>query len=332
MMRKLYFGGLALSLALCLMAAGPVQAAQVDRIVAVVNDEIITLKQLQKRMSSLVSSKKLPAGQQSELERKVLEAMIDQTLVNQVARKQGAMVSEAEIDQAISGIIAENNLTDAQFKASLVKSGTSYASFREDIKAELIKNRILGSSVMNRVVVTDKEVNAFLSGSSPKLGSSLGGSASMNYGVRMIFIADKSKSSAKERARKIKSEIAGGLDFAEAAGKYSQGPGRDKGGDPGGGVTVGQLQPALRAAVAGLKPGQVSEPVEAEEGVILLTVVPGVSGGKPETKSESTDFDTVFSPDEIQAARRQLEQMKMQERYLEWMNNLRSSAIIKVTL
>ncbi|UQZ90030.1 hypothetical protein C4J81_12790 [Deltaproteobacteria bacterium Smac51] len=328
---------MAMSLAVCALAPQAVYAAEVDRIVAVVNGEIITLRQVDNRVNSMTKSGRLKGANKDDLRKKVLEALVEQELVNQAAKSRGIVITPADVNQAIEAIKKENKITDAQLRASLTQSGTSMDAFRDDLTVELLRNRVMGSQIASKIVVTDKEVLAVLSGEGPPMESSglLGNfSANDHLPVRIIVIpADPSnKKGSLAEARRIKKEIEDGLSFAEAAGMYSKGPGADNGGDTGEGLVVGQLHPNLKAAVANLAPGTPSDPVDMGNAFVILTSVqdsaPKASAGKGKNKGKLADYP----PEQVESARRQLERYKMQQRYVEWLNDLKSKAIVRINL
>jgi Parvulin-like peptidyl-prolyl isomerase len=328
--------GLALFFAL---AGAPELSASRDRIVAVVNGEVITLKQLDNRVGAVSKSRQASGLDQATLREKVLESLIEQELINQAAKAKGVFVTESDISQALESIKQENNLNDAQFRASLAQSGTTMEAFRDDLRVELLRNRVLGAQVMSKIVVTDSEIRAFLRGEGPDLGAMGGASGNDHRPVRLIILPldPKNKTRALAEGMKIKREIESGLSFAEAAAKYSQGPGRDNGGDTGDGTTVDKLPPPLQAALAQKKSGEPIDPVEAGGNALIIISAVGdpetaapASGSKSRKKGK--DDPNEFSADAMESGRRQLERYKMQERYGEWINDLKRKAIIRNNL
>jgi peptidyl-prolyl cis-trans isomerase SurA len=328
-------GGLAVAffLILALAAASPEARANVDRIVAVVNGEVITKKQLDAKMN------RIPPAQRAAMKGKVLDAMIDQELMNQAAKAKGVFVTESDVSTALEIIKKENKLTDAQFRASLTHSGTTVEAFREDLRFELLRNRVIGAQIMSKIVITDSEVRAFLRGEGPDLGS-MGGPPGDTRPVRMIIIPLDPRNKAKSmgEGRKIKDEIEKGLDFAAAAKKYSKGPGRDKGGDPGDGATVAQLPPEMQQALFKKGSGQPIDPVEAGNAVVIIAALgdapvppPAPEPSRDKKKKGKEDPDE-FTAEAKESARRQLERYKMQQRYSEWVKDLKRNAIIRVNL
>lgn len=317
---------------LALMVGSPEARAAVDRIVAVVNGEVITLKQLETKMS------RVPKGAREAMRSKVLDAMIDQELMNQAAKAKGVFVTESDISLALDSIKKENKLTDAQFRSSLAQSGTTVEAFRNDLRMELLRNRVLGAQVMSKIVVTDSEVRAFLRGEGPDLGA-MGGPTGDTRPLRMIIIPLDPRNKAKSMAegRRIKEEIEKGLDFAAAAKKYSKGPGRDKGGDPGDGATVANLPPEMQQQLYKKGSGQPMDPVEAGNAVVIMSAfgdapAPASTAPSGDKKKKGKDDPDEFSTEAKESARRQLERYKMQQRYTEWVKDLKRNAIIRINL
>ena len=298
------------------VAARPL-AADSDGIAAVVNGEVITRKQVESRLAASLKSGRPPTGAgRAELAGKVLDDLIDQELINQAAKPKGVFITEADISEAVEKIKRQNNLTEARFRASLAYSGTTLESFREGLRLELMRGQVMGSKVLNKIVVTDKEVLAYLKGEGPRLAPE-GGSP-----LRIIVLPldPKNKAATLAEAQRIKKEIEGGLRFAEAAAKYSQGPGNDNGGDPGDAVTLAQLPPPLKAALAKLAPGQPTEPINAGQAVILMTL----AGSEPDPPPGGD-----FSPEARENARRLLERHKMQQNFTKWVADLKRNAVIR---
>jgi peptidyl-prolyl cis-trans isomerase SurA len=305
-----------------------------DRIVAMVNNEIITLSDLNNQIKAMPQSQKASLPKDASLEEQVLNYMIEIELINQVARRDGLMVPEQEVDAAIESIKAENNINDAQFRSSLAQSGLSLADFRANLKVEILKDKVLRYNILRKVVVTDKEVNDFLTGQGPRISGVYIGGSNESDRVRLLFLASSPDRSDRimERAATIRREIDSGLLFSEAARRYSEGPGAEDGGNMG--TTVGELQPQLKAIALSLAPGQVSEPLDGGQAVLLMYIEPrseGAPGGRAGAPGNGASLGD-FSPQQKDMARRQLEQLKAMQKYETWLSELKAKANIKVTL
>jgi peptidyl-prolyl cis-trans isomerase SurA len=331
---KLILNAILVVLLICLLQVSAQAATSVDRIVALVNDDIITLSELKARIDTMRKMQRgLPSG--PALERQVLDSMIELELLNQMARKVGIAVGDQEIDGVIERIKNENNITEAQLKGSLKQSGISYSDYRNNLKNELLKEKFLYLNIYQKIVVTEAEVDKFLAGEGPSTrGLYLGGSAESDK-VRFLFLASSPNRSAQilQKAASIKQEVEAGLSFAEAAKLYSQGPGASAGGDTG--TTIGELAPQLKAVAMSMAPGQTSEPLDGGQAVLLLYVEPrGASPTPTAPTSENGSKPDMgsFSPEQRNMARRQLEQIKAQKKYETWLSEIKAKANIKITL
>jgi len=143
------------------LANTPPRVLPVDRIVAVVNDEVITQNDLNERVNLVVKQFQRQGGQlppADALSRQILERMINDLLQVQLAKENGIKVDEPTLDKTIDRIAQENNMPMADFRAALEKDGIRYPRFREDIRNEILLARLREREVENGVVVTDAEV------------------------------------------------------------------------------------------------------------------------------------------------------------------------------
>ncbi|MDR1164835.1 MAG: SurA N-terminal domain-containing protein [Deltaproteobacteria bacterium] len=332
--RRALLGALAVTLGLIwvgtLFPARALAETKVDRIVAQVNRNIITLSELEARVRALSPPQKAALAASGGLERQVLDMLVEEELLNQAAQKIGIMVMDAEVTDAIQSIMADNNINQAQFRQSLEASGTTVQAFREQLRTEILKNKVLGYSVRSKIVVTEEEVTKFLIGQATGDEPNASPTGVSDYdAVRIIFLPSTPQRAGQvvAQARQIKAEIENGLSFADAARKYSKGPGAENGGDPGE-LTVIDLQPELRDLARTLVPGTVSEPLNGGEVVLLITILPA---GEAFQSADSDDPQS-FTPERRARARRQLEMKKTQAKFETWLEEQKTSAVIKITL
>ena len=318
-----------IALFLAMTAAGAMAATSVDRIVAQVNSEVITLSELNARLKTVspLLKNSLPPGTTIEME--VLNQLIEMELINQMARRMGIIVSEREVDQAIESIKTDNKINDAQLRASLANEGQTLTSFRNNIKFQILRDMVVRENLIRRIVVTDKEVSDYLAtGGANMVG--LGDKADPRDKLRIIFIEPGSggTNDAMSRATKVFQEIqSGSISFADAARKYSQGGGAQEGGDLG--ITLGDLDQRLGSLVSQLSPGQCSPPIDRGQDVLLIYIEPR-PGAKPVSTEKMAPSD--FTPEQREMARRQLEQQKTRSKYDAWLSDIKSKASIKITL
>ncbi|HML54115.1 MAG TPA: SurA N-terminal domain-containing protein [Solidesulfovibrio magneticus] len=326
-----FFGVLALLASL----AAPAGAAElVDRVVAVVNGKLITLFDVNTRVADMVKQTQGVAlkpddPRLDDLRRQVLESMITDLLIESEANKLKVTVSETEIDSQIEEIKKKNNLSQQQLVTELAKEGLTLKQFRDKMRLDSIKKRLLGFMVHRKVLVTDDEIRDYYEknkGSLSAAKSVLGPKVSGGLG----FIMVPNKKQAEELRDKINS---GSMSFADAAKKFSIGPGRDQGGDLGD-VQIKDLAPPLRSALTAVPPGQVSEPVLLDGKAVLL-VQRTASASAPAEKPVAPAAAAGSNPS-YEAAKEQIQELlykqKFDKLFQEYIDNLRSKAVVEVKL
>jgi peptidyl-prolyl cis-trans isomerase SurA len=312
----------------------PARAAQlVDRVVAVVNGKLITLFDLNTRVNDLTQRSQGVAfkpddPQYAELQRQVLNSMINDILIEKEAERLKITVSETEIDTQLDELRKKNNLTQQQLKDELQKEGMTLKQFRDKMREDSIKKRLLGFMVNRKVLVTDDEIRDYYEknkGTLPTQKSILGQNISGNIGFIMV--------PTMKQAEELQSKIASGaISFADAAKRFSVGPGREQGGilpD----VQVKDLAPPLRAALSAVPAGQVTKPVMLDGKAVLLTMrtsqdAPAQPAApKPATPAATPGLDSV--KDQIQEL---LYREKFEKIFQEYIDKLRSKAVVEVKL
>jgi peptidyl-prolyl cis-trans isomerase SurA len=223
---------LAFSLASAPAAARP-QVIEADRIVAIVGSEAITLFELKTQLQQVIGRLQrqgTPLPPEEALERQMLERMIMERAQIQAAHEQGLRVEDAQLEQTIARIAANNKMNNAQFLAALEKDGIAYAQFREEIRNELIITRLREREVDSRLVISDAEIDNFLTQTDGKREE-----------LRIAHILLRAPEAASpEQLQKLRSKAEDvakrarqGENFAELAAAYSDAPDALQGGDLG---------------------------------------------------------------------------------------------------
>ena len=219
---------LVLLLAVILVAACGVQAAQLNKVAAVVNGQVITMFDLQKNALPDMARARLnpdnpaDAKQVDAIFRKVLDMMIMDILIAQEARRLKVSVSPADIDNEIAKLMQGRNMTKQQFEEQLARQKSSVAELRGNIEKSLLRQKIMSMEVGRKVVVTPEEIRAYYEAHKDTMYDRNG----LHMGV-MVY-------SPKVNAASIAAQIrSGALTFEEAARKYSIAPNKEKGGDMG---------------------------------------------------------------------------------------------------
>lgn len=283
--RFVFFGKLALlSLIMPAYAQGgrasvPVEA---DRIVAVVNDEVVTLYELRTRLDTALSQLKqqgTPLPPRDVLERQMLERLVVDRIQLQMARDTGLRIDDAQLDQALNRIASGNKMSLSQFRQALERDGIPYAKFREQIREEMTVARLREREVDNRLVISDGEVDNFLAAEAAKSGDGAGDE------VRVAHILLRAPESAspeqlqklKAKADQIIERLKAGEDFSQLAASYSDAPDALQGGviSP---RPIDRLPALFAEVVARLKPGEVSPILKSPNGFHIVKLL-GRKGG-----------------------------------------------------
>lgn len=256
------------------------QPIEIDRVVAVVNSEAITLFELRSRLASVerqLRKQGTPLPPEDELARQLLERMIIDRAQVQSAAEMGMRVGDAELDGAMRRIAQNNRLSLDEFKSALEKDGITWSKFREEIRQEITISRLRDREVDSRITISEGEVDNYLA------SADASGQAA-EYSLSHIIVRIPEQASAEQIARlRNKAEQAlqllrRGEDFAKLAASYSDAPDALTGGSIG--VRTLNRLPALYAEVVDkLRPGEVSEVLRSAAGFHILKLV-DKRGGK----------------------------------------------------
>jgi peptidyl-prolyl cis-trans isomerase SurA len=213
------------------------QVGDIDSIVAVVNEDVITRYELDDRVREVVRQLKkqdTPLPPTDVLEKQILERMITDMLEQQYAAENGVRVDDTQLNLAITRIAQQNKFPSlAGFRAKLEKDGVDYNKFREEIRSEIISTRLREREVESKIVISDSEVDNYLANKA-RLGS-----AGEEFHLAHILVvvpeqasADKIQA-ARERAEQAWSKLNSGADFAQVAAGVSDAKDALQGGDLG---------------------------------------------------------------------------------------------------
>lgn len=249
-------------------------AQQLDRIVAVVNEDIIMQSELDLRIA-LVTDQILAQGVQvppaDVLRQQVLDRLIMDSLQLQIAEMQGLRVSDRQLNETLENIAAQNGMTLSEFRDALIAEGQDYAQAREQIRRELLVSQVQQSNVNRRIQITEQEVRNFLNSDAARQQSRA------EFLLSNILIGLPSQASpqdiqqAERRAQEIYQQLTDGAVFADLAVLASSAPNALNGGDLGW-RNQNELPENLAAAISALQPGQFSRPIRTPGGFHILQV------------------------------------------------------------
>jgi len=248
---------------------------QLDRIVAVVNDEVITQSELRARVAvteSQLRRQKIQAPPRDVLERQVLERMIVDRAQLQLARETGVRVDDGTVNAAIGRIAESNGLTVPALRQRLDADGVSFNQFRDDIRQDIILNRLREREVDNRIQISDSEVDNFIA---EQAGVSAD-SQEVNLAQILLRVPENADSSrvaeARRSAEDVLAQLKGGADFARLAATYSNAADALQGGELGW-RSVDRLPTLFVDAIKNLKTGDISDVIRSPNGFHILKVL-----------------------------------------------------------
>lgn len=261
--------GAAIATAL-LLIAGPARAEVVNKIVATIDGEPITEREL-RRYAALHAREGMSDSQ-------VLDAFITDRLLDKEVEAKGIKVTDVEVDRYIEQVKQRGRLDDAKFKEVLAQQGLTPEEYRVRIKGELEKSQLVNREIRGRVNVTPEEVERYYQANLDRFAVSSG------VTVRAILVevgpadGQDAVARAQARAEEARGKAAAGEDFGALAAEYSDGPGADSGGLLGT-FKQGEMDPTLEREVFSLKPGEVSPVVRTGRGFLVLKVDQNEVGG-----------------------------------------------------
>jgi peptidyl-prolyl cis-trans isomerase SurA len=278
-MKSLYYLMLGLGLAFSLqntsLAATRPHDVELDRIVAIVNDDVITANELNDRIAQIkqqLEQKHTQLPPDDVLRKQILERLILDQIQLQMAKTAGIRVDDEQLNKVITNIAKRNSMSLEQFRQVLVRQGYPFAKFREEIRKQVIIGQLRKNKVDNQVYVSEQEVNSQLN----KLSSQQG--LDMEYHLAQILIPVPETASpeqidaAKHKAEDVYTQLNFGADFAKTAISVSAGQRALQGGDLGW-IKRGQLPTIFADIVPTMQAGEITKPVRSASGFHILKLI-----------------------------------------------------------
>lgn len=262
---------------LALLLSLPLHAAPIplDRIVAVVNNGIITEYELRSRVASTLQQlalQRTPAPPRQLLERQLLERMITERILLQMAEDTNIRFDGPQLDRALSRIARQNNMELDQFRRALEQDGVDFNAFREQVRTELIIGRLREREVDNRVVVTEAEIDNYLA------NPALDAERNTEYQLAHILVVTPEGASPEQlqtlrsKAERALQELKAGADFGQVSAAYSDAQNALQGGLLGW-RNEAQLPTLFVTAIRDLPPGGLSPVLRSSNGFHILKVL-----------------------------------------------------------
>jgi peptidyl-prolyl cis-trans isomerase SurA len=308
---------LIIALVACLLQSalvGTGAAEVVDRIVAVVNNDIITMSELENMARSVQAQSGIKPTKRDaqKMQRDMLEALIDRKLAKVEAKRRGIKVESKEVDEAVADFKKRGNIPDDETLAkALSHEGLSLKEFRQQIADQLLQERLMAVVMRPKVSINDAEVRRVYEERFKR-----GGTQVHLLTLRLPFppgATNEQKDEIKQKAETILSAVKRGESLRQAAGKFSLTP------SDVGFVAQTDLDPRLAEYLGRLKPKEFA-PVETPEGYQLIQVMGRRSGDPPPFEKVAPQIRDL------------LMQQEMGKYFMEWVKTLREKAHIRIML
>jgi len=296
----------------------------IDRIIAVINDDIITLKELNS-LAKPFEDKIIAANLTEEREKKtinkmkteLLEKMIYEILGRQEAERVGIVVSEESIDQAIGYIMNTKGMTEADLMLEIESEGLTFEKFRQNIEFQIMKPKLINKIIESKVVITDSEIETYYIENDEKYAGNV------KYRLRNIIIrttsymSNQEKDDLKNNMEVIYEKLEEGVSFADLAKEYSQSPQSSDGGDLGF-FEYKELSSFLKDELKGKGPGFTTPIIMTEHGYQIFYIEDKIEGNRILLEDVSDDIS------------KRLHDKKMEEKYEQWVSDVREKSYIKI--
>lgn len=310
------------------LACPALHAKVIDRVVAVVNEELITLSELEEEGEHFFNKvrSEAPADQLAEAllqaQKQVLGVMIDRKLLLQRAKKRGVTITPEEIDMQYFGIMEKNGLTEEQFRVELAKMGSSPKQYKDSLKAQIVRQRLISYEIRSKVVITNEAIEKYYS---TEYGLENEGDGLHILQIGVLW-GDKGRATDKEdalrKAEQLRGMIMAGEQFDAIAREYSDLPSAQDGGDIGI-FAEDELSDTMRQGLADLKPGEMSMVLETPAGFQFFKLLSAKKGN-------------VVSQAPLEMVREEIRSIlhdrQMKEKFDKWVVKLREHSYVEEQL
>jgi peptidyl-prolyl cis-trans isomerase SurA len=282
-------------------AAAPQRISDIDRIVVIVNDDVITESELNQRLQETrkqLELEKISAPPDAALRKQLLERMVLERLQLQLAAQSGIRISESDVDRAFETVAQRNKLDAEEFRKALTQRGMDVAAYRNQLRDQLTIQQLLEREINNRINVTDSEVENFLENPQSRADMDVA------YQLSHILIGIPEAASpeaiqaARKRAEDVHRQLAGGANFEQTAVSQSQGADALKGGNLGW-KKAGELPELFLSALKTMPAGGISDILRSPNGFHILKLHSKRGGDQAAAVTQTHARHILLKPSEI---------------------------------
>ncbi|WP_255757644.1 peptidylprolyl isomerase [Massilia sp. erpn] len=247
----------------------------IDAIAIIINDEVITKRELDERLKTVerrMKEQNVALPDRADLQRQLTERMIVERAQLQLAKEMGVRVDDTMLDRAIARIAEQQKLSVQEMRNQMEKSGTTFAAFREEIREEIIMQRLREHEVDAKIQISEAEVDSFVASEQAAAAEQF----EVNISQILVRIPENASpeviAQRKARADEVARQLRTGADFAKIAATYSDAQDALQGGAVGW-RQPDRLPPVFAEALTKLRPGQVTPIIKSVGGFHILKMV-----------------------------------------------------------
>jgi peptidyl-prolyl cis-trans isomerase SurA len=299
-------------------------AEVVDRIVAIVNDEVISLYELNKATQPYIEqvrNSQYPEDVERQLtfevRSKILNELINEKLADQELKRQNISVSEKEVDSAIERIKESRAISDEELRKALDAQGMTYEEYRQKTRQQVLRARLVNREVRSKIVITDQDIKAYYDQHAEEYAYE------KKYRLRNFYISlssfatDADRQEAMRKMETVQAELKAGKPIGELTKSPLQ-PDAPVESDDLGLFKLEDLSPQLKETIQDMKPGDVTPVIDAPFGYQILLVEEVVdTAGKTQAEAAAEIEDKLFN-------------QIVDQKYKSWLQDLRDRAHIKI--
>ena len=293
-----------------------------NRVVAIVNDDVNTLYELNERIRLMTGTtaealREKDEERYLEARRKILQFMIDEKCAEGKIQEMGINVPPEQIDARIEMLKKRNRWTHEDLLAMLKNEGITVEEFREKIKTDMERAELINYQVKSKIIIQEEQITQYYEEHKKDFSSEEIVHLAGIFLIRRNPKDQEESLRVKAKGEEILAKLKNGEDFAELSKEFSQGPGADEGGNLGS-FKADQLEPELRKAVAGIEEGGFTDLIIKPNGIQILKVM-------KRQKAEARPFEEVR-----EAIYATLYQQEVDRRYEAWIKELRKETYTKI--
>ena len=296
-----------------------------DRIVAVVNDDVITLSEMEAALQPVMKRvEKIPEKEKREnmaaqAQMAVMNQLIDRMLLEQEATKLKIRVTDEEVDTTLETMLKAKGLSIQKLMETLATEGGTIQDYQEEVRRNQIKRKVIGRTVQSKVSVSEEEIGEYYAKHRKEYEGREATRIQQILLVKPKDATDRNYETVRAQAQMILKKLKGGESFDLLVGTYSQGPAVGSGGDLGF-VEKGMMFPAVDEAAFNLKKGEISDVIESPIGFHIIKIIDRRGAGIKPIKEVREEIIGMIGNE------------KIKKKFGEWLKELRKNSLVEIRL